>query len=211
VGPSTSHDLRVQRTARVEVAGDPRGARELWLVIHGYAQTAAEMLAACKPLEREDRLLVAPEALSRFYRRGSSGPIGASWMTREAREREIADYVAYLDTVAHWLRRELGCELAPCVLGFSQGVATAWRWASRARRAPQCVVACGGGLPPDLDLDAPALRALKVVLSAGEHDEAYTPHAAQHDAERLAGRIARCEVALHAGGHELDLELLARL
>ena len=88
---------------------------------------------------------------------------------------------------------------------------TAWRWASRARRAPQCVVACGGGLPPDLDLDAPALRALEVVLSAGEHDEAYTPHAAQHDAERLVGRVARCEVALHAGGHELDLELLARL
>ena len=41
----TSHDLCVQRTARVEVAGDPRAARELWIVIHGYAQTAAEMLA----------------------------------------------------------------------------------------------------------------------------------------------------------------------
>ena len=55
----------------------------------------------------------------------SKGPIGASWMTREAREREISDYVAYLDEVALWIRRELGCELAPTVLGFSQGVATA--------------------------------------------------------------------------------------
>jgi predicted esterase len=129
-------------------------------------------------------------------------------MTSEAREHEIEDYVAYLDALVE----RCGASASSVnVLGFSQGVATAWRWTTRARRTPQRLIACGGGLPPDLDLDAPALRALDVVLSAGERDEAYPPHAAQHDAERLAGRVARCEVALHAGGHELDLEALARL
>ncbi|NUP96773.1 MAG: hypothetical protein HUU28_11480 [Planctomycetaceae bacterium] len=100
---STTHALRVRRTARVEVHGDPRTARETWILVHGYAQVAADMLAECKPLESRERLLVVPEALSRFYRRGSSGPIGASWMTRELREDEIADYVEYLDEVARQL------------------------------------------------------------------------------------------------------------
>jgi len=213
VGPSTSHDLRVQRTARVEVAGDPRGARELWLVIHGYAQTAAEMLAACKPLEREDRLLVAPEALSRFYRRGSSGPIGASWMTREAREREIADYVAYLDTVAHWLRRELGCELAPCVLGFSQGVATAWRWTALGQVQPRRLVCFGAGIPPDLDLGAARerLASLQVEFVRGREDSYHTAEWAERDRARLAELGLACRLSEFAGGHELHEESLLPL
>jgi predicted esterase len=208
-------DASEVRAGRIEVRRSARwfergavDAPELWLVLHGYGQLASAFLQACAPLAREGRRLVAPEALSRFYLRSGRGAIGASWMTSEAREQEIEDYVAYLDALVE----RCGASASRLnVLGFSQGVATAWRWTTRARRTPQRLIACGGGLPPDLDLEAPALRALDVVLSAGERDEAYPPHAAQHDAERLAGRVARCEVALHAGGHELDLEALARL
>lgn len=208
-------DASEVRAGRIEVRRSARwfergavDAPELWLVLHGYGQLASAFLLACAPLAREGRRLVAPEALSRFYLRSGRGAIGASWMTSEAREQEIEDYVAYLDALVE----RCGASASRLnVLGFSQGVATAWRWTTRARRTPQRLIACGGGLPPDLDLEAPALRALDVVLSAGERDEAYPPHAAQHDAERLAGRVARCEVALHAGGHELDLEALARL
>lgn len=208
-------DASAVRAGRIEVRRSARwfergavDAPELWLVLHGYGQLASAFLLACAPLAREGRRLVAPEALSRFYLRSGRGAIGASWMTSEAREQEIEDYVAYLDALVE----RCGASASRLnVLGFSQGVATAWRWTTRARRTPQRLIACGGGLPPDLDLEAPALRALDVVLSAGERDEAYPPHAAQHDAERLAGRVARCEVALHAGGHELDLEALARL
>ncbi|MBL8802081.1 MAG: hypothetical protein JNN27_08805 [Planctomycetes bacterium] len=208
-------DTSAVRAGRIEVRRSARwfergaaDAPQLWIVLHGYGQLASAFLQACAPLARAGRRLVAPEALSRFYLRSGRGAIGASWMTSEAREHEIGDYVVYLDALVE----HCGARAASVrVLGFSQGVATAWRWASRARRTPQRLIACGGGLPPDLDLEAPALRALEVVLSAGERDDAYPPHAAQHDAARLAGRVARCEVALHAGGHELDLDLLARL
>ena len=201
----TSHDLCVQRTARVEVAGDPRAARELWIVIHGYAQTAAEMLAACEPLACEGRVLVAPEALSRFYRRGSSGPIGASWMTREAREREITDYVAYLDLVLHWLRRELRCELSPSVLGFSQGVATAWRWTALGEVRPQRLVSFGAGIPPDLDLDAARdkLAQLRIEFARGLNDSYHTAEWAERDRARLAKLGLTCRWHEVAGGHEL--------
>ncbi len=209
----TSHDLRVQRTARIEVAGEARGARELWIVLHGYAQTASEMLTACAPLAREGRLLVAPEALSRFYRRGSSGPIGASWMTREAREREIADYVAYLDDVAHWIRRELGCDLAPTVLGFSQGVATAWRWTALGSVRPRRLIACGAGIPPDLDLAAAREKLAHVGLDfvRGVEDSYHTAEWAERDRERLAALDLACHLHEFVGGHELPPDLLRAL
>src|ERR1051325_10016453 len=47
------------------------------------------------------RRLVAPEGLSRFYlsERATERRVGASWMTREDRLAEIADYLGYLDAV----------------------------------------------------------------------------------------------------------------
>jgi hypothetical protein len=65
---------------------------------------ASRFLTRFIPIEREDRLFVAPEARSRYYLTPPQGgphapntPVGASWMTSEDREHEIEDYVRYLD------------------------------------------------------------------------------------------------------------------
>ena len=90
--------------------------------------------------------IVAPEALSRFYdgdmqaRMHRDAKVGASWMTREDRLSEIADYIAYLDAVHESILARLGGarRLPVTVLGFSQGGATAARWVAsggRERRA----------------------------------------------------------------------------
>lgn len=210
---ASSHSLKVQRTARVEVAGDVRAACEVAIVIHGYAQTAAEMLSACAPLEREGRVLVAPEALSRFYRRGSSGPIGASWMTREARADEIADYVAYLDQLAGWCASELGVAAPPAVLGFSQGAATAWRWAALGGARLSRLVAFGGGIPPDLDLAAARARlaGVRIGFGRGRSDSYHTAEWLERDRARLAELGLGCEAVEFDGGHELAPAALAAL
>ncbi|MGH9418647.1 MAG: alpha/beta hydrolase, partial [Thermoanaerobaculia bacterium] len=77
---------------------------EVWIVCHGHGQLAARFLSRFVPIERSDRLFVAPEALSRYYLQPPRGgphapnaPIGATWMTSEDRDCEIADYVGYLD------------------------------------------------------------------------------------------------------------------
>src|SRR5688572_17917874 len=94
------HHLRVQRTARYYALGSVGAhVRCIWVVLHGYGQLAASLLSRCAPLAGDDTLVVAPEALSRFYLAPVSpadhrnAKVGASWMTREARESEIADYV----------------------------------------------------------------------------------------------------------------------
>lgn len=210
---STTHALRVRRTARVEVHGDPRTARETWILVHGYAQVAADMLAACKPLESRERLLVVPEALSRFYRRGSSGPIGASWMTRELREDEIADYVEYLDEVARWSERELGAPQRRVALGFSQGAATVWRWATLGTTRLERLVSFGGGVPPDVELVRARARldATRIELVRGRGDAYHTAEWLERDRTRLAEAELACMTLEFDGGHELPPEVLAQL
>src|SRR5206468_1825615 len=122
--------IRVARTARYETLGSETTAREVWFVLHGYGQLAASFIQAFSVLDDGTRLIVAPEALNRFYLVGvDSGaaaerPVGATWMTREDRDAEIADYVEYLDALA---AQVLGAvrrgERPPrvIVLGFSQG------------------------------------------------------------------------------------------
>ncbi len=115
VGESRAGWIRVSRTARYQVLGDPARASEVWFVLHGYGQLAGRFIGrfARLPGVRDGaRAVVAPEALSRFYidagegegeGEGEHGPasrVGATWMTREDREHEIRDTVEYLDRLA---------------------------------------------------------------------------------------------------------------
>jgi predicted esterase len=201
--------IEVRRRARSFERG-AADAPHVWILLHGYGQLASPFLDSCAPLARPERLLVAPEALSRFYLRSGRGPVGASWMTREARDDELEDQAEYLDALVDGLAAR-GRLVSLSVLGFSQGVATAWRWTLRSRHSVQRLVAFGGGIPPDLELASPKLRALQVVLATGEHDESFPPQAANADAERLGGIAASCECHVHGRGHELDKPLLAQL
>ncbi|MDQ6717353.1 MAG: hypothetical protein M3Z17_03270, partial [Gemmatimonadota bacterium] len=109
---TTEHDppllknIVVPRTARYAVLGEPGpDLKEVWVVCHGYAQLAQRFIERFRSIASIERLIVAPEALSRFYAdrgggfHGPSSQVGASWMTSEDRESEITDCIAYLDAV----------------------------------------------------------------------------------------------------------------
>lgn len=192
------HHLSVRRTARYVTCG-PQDAREVWLLLHGYGQRADDVLQAAQPLDDGKRLLVAPEALSRFYTRGTSGNVGASWMTRADREREIDDYLRYLDA----LHDQLGTATAEQlhVLGFSQGAATACRWAAQGASSPDQLVLWGGSVPPDVD--PTALRALKLVLVVGTRDKYVTDERLRQEQERLDDSGVAYRLVRFEGGHRL--------
>jgi len=123
-----THHIPVTKTARYHTLGS-LGAhtQEVWFVIHGWAQLASEYLNSFSSLDNGKRFVIAPEALNRFYMKAGRPEVGATWMTREDREHEIADYVAYLNTLYDSL--PLGAYTGKIVvLGFSQGVATVSRW-----------------------------------------------------------------------------------
>jgi len=209
--------LTIPRTARYFVAGEPGPSlREAWIVLHGYGQLADAFLADFEPFVAPGRAFLAPEGLSRFYLKNGGGPIGASWMTKVSRDDEIDDYVRFLDAVhGHALGLPPGAKGAVrvVVLGFSQGSATALRWALRGRVAIDRVIAWGGGVPPDVDLarERARLESLDLTLVAGTRDAYIDERRLEAETSRLHAARVPHRVVRFDGGHRLDRETLARL
>ncbi len=211
--------LTVQRTARYAILG-PSGpaAEEVWIVCHGYGQRAAAFLEGFLPLDDGRRMLIAPEALSRFYLdSGSSGrhgeQVGASWMTREDRECEIDDYVRYLEALRGQVLAPIGRPaVAVRVLGFSQGVATAARWVLRAAWKPAQLILWGGPLPQELIPEEGApFPDIPLTFVSGERDPAVDQVRLAQQVAELRTRGARVEQVGFAGAHRLDTPTLLRL
>ena len=209
--------IRVARTARYETLGSERTAREVWFVLHGYGQLAASFIQAFRVLDDGKRLIVAPEALNRFYLVSvDSGPaverpVGATWMTREDRQAEIADYVEYLDTLA--LRVLDGVrhdDDAPrvLILGFSQGTATATRWVAQGAVRADHLVLWGGLVPPEIDLTSPALRRPSLRIVAGNRDQYLSDDRVTAERQRLASAGVDCQFVQYDGGHKIKSEPL---
>lgn len=206
---SASHRITVPRTARYHTMGAVE-ARNVWFVLHGYGQLARFFLRPFSALASDSRRIVAPEALSRFYLDGFDGRIGATWMTSADREHEIDDYVRYLDALAD---AEIASDARLTVLGFSQGTATACRWAAYGHHAIDRLVLWAGGVPPDLDLDAhrALFEHVNLTLVIGTGD-AFIPQ------ERVGEEIARLDAhgiphrtIRFDGGHRIEPAVLKRV
>ncbi len=205
------HLLLVPRTARYFTLGEPGPeATELWIVCHGYLQAADRFLRAFAPAGRPGRVIVAPEGLSRAYADGQQDQVGASWMTRVERDAEIADYLRFLDLVAAELVPRLSASaLRVEVHGFSQGAATAARWAVNGALAVDRLVLWGGGVPPDLDLVRlrETLRA-PLHLMVGSEDPYVTADAVAREVARLEQAGVPHRLTRFAGGHRVDVTAL---
>jgi predicted esterase len=210
--------MRIPRTARYWTEGDTAAARDVWVILHGYGQLAADFLRAAGALAGPGRLVVAPEALSRFYAKAPEGGshtdagVGASWMTREDRDHEIDDYVGYLDALLSRVMAPQDPAPGVHVLGFSQGVATAARWVAAGEVRPATLV-LWGSLPP-ADLDEAGRRrfvGLDLRLVHGTNDRLVTPDALEATVSRLRLEGARVTIRTFEGGHRLDHGVLAEL
>jgi|KBSSwiStaDraftv2_1062776.scaffolds.fasta_scaffold225307_3 predicted esterase len=215
-----AHHLTVPRTARYYTLGDA-GAHvsEVWMVCHGYGQLAQPFLASFERVASPTRLIVAPEALSRFYLDRSALPndqpprVGATWMTREDRDHEIADQVAYLDALHDLVRPAAPAAVRLRVLGFSQGVATVARWLALGRARADELILWAGAFPPDVELTGFARRLgpASVVLVAGARDELASWTAADSQLQRFTDAGVSARLVAFEGGHRLDDATLDQL
>ena len=210
--------LKVNRTARYHTTGaSAASARDVWFVLHGYGQLAADFLL---PFERlpgdESRCVVAPEALNRFYlvapanTKAADRKVGATWMTRVDREHEIEDYVAYLDA----LHERVIENRKPFVrvLGFSQGVATAVRWVALGGARVDQLICWGGTMPDEIDLAHLARRlSVPLRLVVGEKDAFAKPDVVAREEERLCASGVEYELTRFPGGHALNRAVLSDL
>jgi dienelactone hydrolase len=165
---------------------------------HGYMENAEiqmERLAGMPGAEAWT--LIAVQGLHRFYR-GRSQEVIASWMTRQDRDDMIHDNIEYVNRV---VERFVPEGVPYGTIGFSQGVATAFRGGVRAARRATAVIAVGGDVPPEL-LEDPSIIFPPVLLTRGERDDWYTAAKVEADLAALRGRQVPVDSLVYQGGHE---------
>ena len=222
-GEIRTYSRETVRTGRFAVIGaEPANARRIWFVLHGYGGLASRFLRPFSGVVPADTCVVAPEGLSRFYHdmpRADGSHlqrVGATWMTREARELDIADNIRWLDGIhAELLAPSAARDAEPVcgLLGFSQGVATAMRWAADGAIQPRSFVAWAGGLATDVHQEAfrAKLAGASVVLVAGERDGFVTPTLRASTIATLRSYNAAAREILFPGEHVLDPAILGTL
>ncbi|MDO7847385.1 phospholipase [Hymenobacter sp. M29] len=208
--------LTVARTARYQQLGELSAATQrVWFVCHGYGQLAAYFIRHFAFLAEADPhiVIIAPEGLSRFYLSGNGGRVGASWMTSDDRQHEIADHIGFLNQLAEKVLAECPSDVQITVLGFSQGTATVGRWLAQASFRPAHLILWAGSFPPDIAPEAAQqlLQGLPLTLVIGTEDEYISVAQSEQQQARLQQLGATPRLLTFTGPHTLNRELLAQL
>ncbi|GAA4314933.1 phospholipase [Nibribacter koreensis] len=205
--------LSVPRTAHLHQLGTLSSATQhVWVVCHGYGQLAKYFIRHFKGLEDEQTVLLAPEALSRFYLEGFSGRVGATWMTKEERLLEIDDYVEYLNLVWQLIQKE-----APnarlTLLGFSQGAVTVCRWLAFSAVPCEKLILWAGAFPEDIEYTglSTTLAHTSVYMVYGLQDPFITKERLHNQLEILRSQGIQPILIPFEGKHELNKDILAQL
>ncbi|WPP48898.1 alpha/beta hydrolase [Catalinimonas niigatensis] len=186
---------------------------KLWFVFHGYGQLAPFFIQKFDFLEK-DVLIVAPQGLSHFYLQGTSGRVGASWMTKENRQLAIQNYISYLDHIYSQLTQ--GMKLSShhiTVLGFSQGVSTLIRWLVYSEMEFDQLIMCAGSFPDDIDLSV----SKRVFLDKpcyylyGDQDPYIKPGSIEQLDKKFHQYGLEVDFRRFEGKHEISRDLLEEL
>lgn len=167
---------------------------------HGYAESAETQLDRLRAIPGSEHwVLVSVQGLHRFYK-GRTEDVVAGWMTRQDRDLAIADNINYVVNVVGQVWQEWPSLRAAVFAGFSQGVAMAYRAACWVPQPVAGVVALGGDVPPDLDLEQ-LRRVGAALVGRGQDDVLYSAESHETDLARLRGAEVRVHACPVDGGH----------
>ncbi len=209
---TSEHHIKTTKTARYFTMGTfTEQTKHVWLVLHGYGQLGEYFIKNFKAVQHAGNFIVAPDALSRYYLNETTGRIGASWMTKEDRENEIEDYLNYLDLLMGELKIPNNCEIH--VLGFSQGAATACRWALHTGYPIKTLVSWAGFFPPDMQWNSPKYLSddMKTYLLYGLQDEYVNEELKKQMEKVMLSLKKKPNILTFEGRHEIVESILFNL
>ena len=204
----------VSRTAHYYLQLPEKNIQRILFVLHGYAQKASDFIKEFDFLKSTDCLVVAPEALSKFYNK--KGEAVANWMTVHQRLDEIDDYVGYLNQLRDEIVQEYG-NLATAALGFSQGTSTLMRWCMKSKLPMTHLYLCSGSIPPELDRSNVSHFEGNILYYYGDEDKLLPLEKVQLQLEALSALGLSYESKGYSGRHEIsevckkDLSMFSRV
>jgi predicted esterase len=201
------HFLTAPASYRYYTHGSEK-APHLLIVLHGYGQLAEYFIRKFQVLE-DDFFIVAPEGMHRFYLKGSSGRVGASWMTKEERELDIQTNMNWLNTLLAKLTSENTYQKIS-LLGFSQGGATAARWFHASNQFDH-FISWASVFPPDLEqeLTATSTTSKSYFFVIGTNDEFVTPDEQTNLLQTYQDK--GYQTIVYEGTHTIDSACLQKL
>lgn len=211
MGNSLKKRIKVEFEAEYCLSHEPTFKEtEVWILFHGYGQLAEFFICKFLPFDTAHRLFVVPEATNYSYLKDFQGRVGANWMTSHERELAIENNHRYLDQLMEQILS--GFENPPIVnvFGFSQGVATATRWASRWIGNVNEFILWAGGFALDLELDVSRQNFEKTqfISVLGDQDEFVTPENLQKQRDLVGSLGKEVKKISFSGGHIIDSEVL---
>jgi predicted esterase len=209
------HQLTIPKTARYVTIGEINDQTEnVWFVIHGYGQLAEYFIKKFNVLDDGKTVIIAPEALSRFYLKEFSGRVGATWMTREERDSEILDYLNYLNLLYDTVLQNTDVNnLKINILGFSQGTATVARWCMNEHIKYDRLILWAGYFGNGIQdvIDPAKLTDKEVVLCYGKIDEFLVKIDIKQYENDIQKVIPHVQIHTFEGGHTIDVDLLLKI
>ena len=205
------HRYVTPRTTRFAQIGEANeNTCEIIFALHGWGQLAGDFAEVMAPMATEGRVIVCPEALSKFYVGFQPRETGSSWMTSYDREYEIMDYVTYLDGLAAQIRESTPEHARIVVFAFSQGCHTASRWIGNGVLKPNRLILWGSD--PAEDLSSEEWDAVSdvdhITLVAGTLDRFVTGGRLQRAEEALRDHQCSFDIIRYEGGHHLQDSVL---
>lgn len=205
------HLMQAARTVRYYQQGQPGPhIRQVWWVYHGYGMLAQYFIRKFAHLTAAGNVLVvAPEGMSRFYMEGYER-VGATWATKDLRDHDVADHVAWLGQLQAGIAAQLPADCQHIHFGFSQGASVAWRVLDRTEVPAHWLVAWAGLIPEEYNR-IHSRSGLQAIACAGTEDPLLT----DERMDKFFELMERSRLPLHRvtypGAHVVDAAALAEV
>ena len=186
--------------------------KNIWIVLHGYGMLPEYFIKKFECISNKETVIIAPEALNKFYLKDNYSRVGSSWMTKVERYDDIQDNINFLNSVYNALKLdELNFRLN--ILGFSQGGPTATRWVINNKFKLSSLILWGCDLPEDCLVEGIKSRwnEFRLKYAIGKNDEYIDEEKILNERKKLDNYGLDYDFYLFDGGHNIEESILKKL
>ena len=187
----------------------------VWIVLHGYGMLSEYFIKKFECILNDSTVVIAPEGSNRFYLENNYYRVGASWMTKLDKEKDIEDNISFIKTLYSNIVDEIGhSNFKLNTLGFSQGGATLVRWIMSNNITIDSLILWGSDVPKDCLTEEKKSRwsSIDVKLVIGNQDEYINEENKQKVIDLINSYGLKYELVEYEGSHKIiekELEKIA--
>lgn len=204
--------IKTEKSARYYQLGNANNnIKNLWVVFHGYGELAEEFISNFTGISNDETLIIAPEALNKFYLRGFYGKVGTTWMTTEDRKSDIEDYVNLINNIFKTVSNQLNINKVKInVLGFSQGTHTAVRWLNSNEIKINNLLLWSGTFPHDCNYieKSEYWSKINTLILLGNSDRLISEKKSKSEFEFMNSQSLNYQIINYNGNHSIDTHQL---